>query len=301
MAAGIDWDDIRYFLAGARGGSVRAGADHLGVRHSTVIRRLSQLEDRLGARLFDRLPAGYRLTAAGAEALAMAEEMASSSHRLEALVLGRDQALEGLLRVTMTPMLASHLLMPDLAEFTSLYPDVELDLLSSDEPANLTNREADVAVRVVYDPATLPLTQHGLQGPDLFGGVYLSRDLLAARAGDTSKPLRWILKPFDGIPDWAHDGSIPLGKPGLRVTNAGAHIAAVRQGLGITTLPCFVGDADPALVRAPGSGVHPHGSPYFLTQGETRATRRVRLFVDFIAARLAGHADLIAGRNASAS
>lgn len=296
----IDWDDIRYFLAVVRGGSVRAGAEHLGVRHSTVIRRLSQLEETLGTRLFDRLPSGYRLTAAGADALDMAEQMDSSSHRLEALVLGRDQTLEGTLRVTMTSMLVTHLLMPDIAEFMSIYPDVELDLLSSDEPANLTNREADVAVRVVYDFGTLPLNLHGLKGPELFGGVYLSRDLLAAWAVREPQPLRWILKPFDGIPAWALHGSIPVGKTGIRVTDAGAHIAALRHGLGVTTLPCFVGDTDPALTRVPGTGVHRHGSLYLLTQSETRGSRRVRLFVEFIASRLAGHAELLAGRKAPA-
>ena len=294
-----DWDDIRYFLAVARGGSVRAGAEQLDVRHSTVIRRLSQLEDRLGARLFDRKPSGYRLTAAGADALEMAEQMARSSHRLEALVLGRDQTLQGVLRVTMTPMLASHLLMPDIAAFMSLYPDVEVDLVSSDTPANLTNREADVAIRVVYDASTLPLNLHALKGPDLFGGVYLSHDLLADWNLRASQPVRWVLKTFDGIPDWARGGAIALGNVGLRVTEAGAHIAAARQGLGVTTLPCFVGDADPGLIRAPGTSVYRHGSLYLLTQGETRATRRVRLFVDFIASRLAAHAELLAGQKAA--
>ena len=255
----------------------------------------------MGARLFDRLPSGYRLTAAGADALAMAEQMAGASHRLETLVLGRDQALEGTLRVTMTPMLSSHLLMPDLADFLSLYPDVELDLLSSDEPANLTNREADVAIRVVYDPATLPQNLHSLKGPDLFGGVYLSRDRLADWTAQAPRPLPWILKPFDGVPDWAYAGSIPLGKSGVRVIDAGSHIAAVRHGLGLSTLPCFVGDPDPTLVRAPGTGLYRHGGLHLLTQGETRAIRRVRLFVDFIAGRLAGHAALLAGRGAVAS
>ena len=260
------------------------------------IRRLSQFEERLGARLFDRLPAGYRLTSAGAEALDMAEQMDSSSHRLEALVRGRDQTLDGVLCVTMTPMLATHLLMPDLAEFVALYPDVEVDLLSSDGSANLTNREADVAIRVVYDPGTLPQNLHALKGPDLFGGVYLSRDLLAAWADEAPRPMPWLLKPYDGIPDWAHEGRIALGKTVLRVSDAGAHIDAARQGLGVTTLPCFVGDPDPSLARVPGSGVHRHGTLHLLTQGETRSTRRVRVFVDFIAGRLTAHADLLAGR-----
>ena len=61
----IDWDDVRYFLAVARGGSVRAAAAQLGVNHSTVLRRIAQLEERLGAQMFEKLPSGYRLTEAG--------------------------------------------------------------------------------------------------------------------------------------------------------------------------------------------------------------------------------------------
>ena len=291
----VDWNDIRYFLAVARGGSVRAGAEHLGVRHSTVLRRLAQLEDHLRARLFDRLPSGYRLTDTGEEVLLLAEQMALTSHRLEALVFGRDQAVGGPLRVTMTPMLASHLLMPDLAVFSNSYPGIELDILSSDEPANLTNRDADVAIRVVYDPGALPLNLHALKGPDLCGGVYLARDLLAAWEGGAREPMRWILKEYDGIPDWALGGAIPIGGSRFKVVEAGAHIAAARAGMGITALPCFVGDADPLLARAPGTGLHRYGSLYLLTQGETRRTKRVQLFNAFIAARLADHADLLAG------
>src|SRR6266851_2419604 len=147
----IDWDDVRYFLAVARGGSVRAAAERLGVNHSTVLRRIAQLEKHLGAQMFEKLPSGYRLTAAGEE------------------VLGRDQSVRGLLRVTLAPPLATHLLMPDFAEFARLHPDIEIEIQSSGELANLTNREADVAIRVVYDRKTLPLNLHGLKGPELFG------------------------------------------------------------------------------------------------------------------------------------
>ena len=91
----IDWDDVRYFLAVARGGSVRAAADRLSVNHATVLRRVAQLEERLGARLFDRLPSGYRMTGAGEEVLGLAEQMQASSNQLEARVLGRDQGVRG--------------------------------------------------------------------------------------------------------------------------------------------------------------------------------------------------------------
>ena len=291
----IDWDDVRYFLAVARGGSLRAGAEHLGVNHSTVLRRISQLEERLGARMFDKLPSGYRLTEAGEEVLEFAEQMASASNQLEARVLGRDQSVRGLLRVTMTPMLATHLLMPDLAEFARLHPAIEVEILSSDAPVNLTNREADVAIRVVYERSGLPLNLHGLKGPELFGGVYMSGDLLAAWRGRALQSVRWILKEFDGIPEWGREGEVPIAEVPFRNSDAGAHIAAVRQGLGMTTLPCFVGDADPLLVRVPGTGMHMHGTLWLLTQGETRRTKRVQLFTEFISRRLAAYTELLAG------
>jgi molybdate transport repressor ModE-like protein len=101
----IDWDDIRYFLAVARGGSVRAAAKSLGVNHATVLRRIAQLEERLGALMFEKLPAGYRLTVAGEEVLELAKQMEASSLKLETRVLGRDQSVRGLLRVTLAPPL----------------------------------------------------------------------------------------------------------------------------------------------------------------------------------------------------
>lgn len=291
----IDWDDIRYFLAAAREGSVRAAAKRLAVNHATVLRRIAQLEEHLGTRMFEKLPSGYRMTAAGEEVLELAEQMEASSHQLETRVLGRDQSVRGPLRVTMTPILATHLLMPDIADFARLHPNIELEILSSGELANLTNREADVALRVVYDRKTLPLNLHGLKGPDLFGGVYISRDRLAAWREGARDSIRWIVISSHGIPDWASAGEVRTTDVLFRVTDAAAEIAAVRQGLGISTLPCFVGDADPLLVRVPGTDLHMYGTLWLLTQGETRKTKRVRLFTEFVSRRLARYATLLTG------
>jgi DNA-binding transcriptional LysR family regulator len=268
------------------------------VNHSTVLRRVAQLEERLGAHMFEKLPSGYRLTDAGEEVLEFADQMDASSNRLETRVLGRDQGVRGLLRVTLAPMLATHLLISDFADFARLYPEVEMEILSSGEPVNLTNREADVAVRVVYDRNALPPNLHGLKGPELFGGVYMSRDLLAAWRAGTADRIRWIVKDrYD--PDWAHESEIRTTEVPFRTTDADAQIAAVRQGLGMTTLPCFIGDADPLLVRVPGTLLHRHGTLWLLTLGETRKTKRVRLFTEFASRRLAAYAPLLAGVSSS--
>ena len=293
----IDWDDVRYFLAVARGGSVRAAAVRLGVNHATVLRRIAQLEEHLVAQMFEKLPSGYRMTEAGEEVLEFANQMEASSHQLETRVFGRDQNVRGLLRVTLAPTLATHLLMKDFADFAGLHPEIEMEILSSGGLANLTNREADVAIRVVYDRKTLPLNLHGLKGPELFGGVYMARDRLAAwRAG---APTRWIVISGHGIPDRAGQSGVRATGLPFRTSDGEAQIVAVRQGLGIATLDCFVGDADPELVRVPGTDLHLLGTLWLLTQGETRKTKRVRLFAAFISHRLAAYAPLLAGLSVS--
>ncbi|RYB01300.1 LysR family transcriptional regulator [Lichenibacterium ramalinae] len=295
----IDWDDVRYFLAVAREGSVRAAAVRLGVNHATVLRRVAHLEERLGSHLFERLPSGYRATTAGEEVLELAEQMEATVHQLEARVFGRDQDVCGLLRATLAPALATHLLMPDFAEFTRRHPDIEMDISLSGELVNLTNREADVAIRVVYDRKTLPINLHGLKGPEVFGAVYMSRNRLDLWRAGGPDLIRWVVISDHGVPEWASEGDVRTSEVPFRVSDAEAQLAAVRQGLGITTLPCFVGDADLLLVRVPGTALHMYGTLWLLTQGEARKTKRVRLFTEFVSRRLAGHAPLLAGLSCS--
>src|SRR3954470_22019131 len=289
----IDWDDVRYFLAVARGGSVRAAAERLGVNHSTVLRRIAQLEERLGARMFEKLPSGYRLTAAGEEVVELANQMEASSHQLETRVFGRDQSVRGLLRVTVPPFFATHLLMPDFAEFARLHPDIEMEIVSSGEVANLTNREADVALRIVTDRKTFPLNLHGRMAAEMFGGVYMSRDRLAEWRAGARSAIRRILVNIHGTLDWTYDGEVPATAVPFRTPDAGAQILAARLGIGMTRLPCFVGDADPQLARMPGVEPRLFGSLWLLTHGETRKTKRVRLFTEFVSRRLADHAPLL--------
>ncbi|HVE23547.1 MAG TPA: LysR family transcriptional regulator [Acidocella sp.] len=295
----IDWDDVRYFLAVARGGSVRAAAERLAVNHATVLRRIAQLEARLGVQIFEKRPSGYRMTEAGEEVLEFADQMEASSHLLETRIFGRDQSARGLLRVTLPPFLATHLLMPDFADFARLHPDIEMEVLSTGEVVNLTNRDADVAIRVVVDSKTLPLNLHGLKGPELSGGIYMSRDRLEAWRAGAQDALRWIVINNHGIPDWARQSEIQTTKVPFRTPDAEAQIAAAQQGIGMTKLPCFVGDAAPLLVRVPGTDLHMHGTLWLLTQGETRKTKRVRLFTEFISRRLAAYAPLLAGLSIS--
>src|SRR5205814_8782618 len=93
----------------------------------------------------------------------------------------------------------------------------------------------------------------------------LSRDRLAAGRAGEPDPIRWIGISTHGIPDWAREGEVRTTGVPFRTTDGEAQIVAVRQGLGITILPCFVGDADPLLVRVPGADLHMHGTLWLLT------------------------------------
>jgi len=291
-----NWDDIRFFLAVARSGSVRAAASALGVNHSTVVRRVSQLEAQLSARLFEKLPSGYVLTPAGEEILELAADMENSSSKLQTQVFARDQSLSGTLRVAMPPSLATDLLMPDLAEFAKQHPAIELQIISSYDTVNLTLRQADVAVRLVFDQMTLPQHLIGSRLQDVHRSVYTSKAMLESiQTGDLSN-LRWILKEEDGAaPSWAAVPGVGADLPPVIVNDLASQVAAAKAGMGATILACFIGDLDPLLVRVPGSITKHYGTIWLLTLDETRKTKRVRVFSDFIKSRITARANALGG------
>ncbi|MEM7437027.1 MAG: LysR family transcriptional regulator, partial [Myxococcota bacterium] len=96
----VDWNDVRYYLALARLGSVRAAGAKLGVSHSTVARRVEALEARLAARLFDRNRDGYTLTDAGRRMLSRAERVEKEMLALERDLVGQDERLAGPVCIT---------------------------------------------------------------------------------------------------------------------------------------------------------------------------------------------------------
>ena len=291
-----NWDDIRFFLAVARGGSVRAAAEKLNVNHSTVLRRIAQLENELGAHVFDKLPSGYRLTAAGEDILELAERMEVNSTRLKTRVFGRDQSLTGRLRVALPPSLAADLLMPDLAEFSARHPEIELELLTSYVPVNLTKRQADVAIRLVYDRSTLPPHLFGAELQEVRRAVYIAPDLLAETRARPDTAVKWLLKTEDGAPpDWAQPDGLKTEDRAIVFSELQTQLSAAKAAMGIAILPCFIGDPEQMLVRVPGGETHAYGILWLLTHGETRKTKRVRLFADYIRRRVAAYAPLLSG------
>src|SRR6266704_4321261 len=119
----LSWDDFRFVKAIADSRSLAGAATSLGVNHSTVFRRLGQIERQLGSRLFERGRAGYALTPSGEEMVELAERVDEDITAFERRVTGQDLRPSGELRITTNDMVLLHLLTDVLVKFRRAYPE----------------------------------------------------------------------------------------------------------------------------------------------------------------------------------
>lgn len=285
-----DWNDLRLFLAVARAGTLSGAAREIGVNHSTVFRRIGAFEETLGVRLFDRLPNGYALTAAGEAMQTSALRVEAEIAALDRRVTGQDLRLSGVVRITTVDMLAQGLLPRHLLAFRRAYPGIEIELTLGNATLNLTRREADVALRVGNQP---PESLVGRRVGRLAFAVY------GAEADGATEPLAekpWIGFDAEHAPlVRAFAGFLPGVRPAFRVNSVAAAIAAARAGIGLATLPCGIADLDPGLTRVAPLPESFTLDLWLLTHEDLRRTARIRAFLDFMAEALAQEAPLLEG------
>jgi DNA-binding transcriptional LysR family regulator len=283
----LDWNDLRYFLAVARRGSVTAAASELSVNHSTVSRRLSALEKRLGVRLFDRTAGGYQRTSAG-------EDMFETAHRVEEEVLGldrrvsgRDSRLSGTIRFSAPDTLVMHLLIPHIAAFHEAYPDVELQIVASNQLMNLTKREADVVLRVSNAP---PENLIGRRLATMPFAIFASKEYLESRDVSDPTTLEWIGFDQDGAPEWVKK-HFPGSQLAVRFDDLPGILRAAQAGMGLAHMPCFLCKDDPNMRKVGPEQTDFSMEMWLLTHEDLRASARIRTFLDFMASALTGERD----------
>jgi DNA-binding transcriptional LysR family regulator len=171
----MNWDDLRFFLALAWVGTVSGAGQALKVKHTTVSRRVTALEEKLGSRLFDRSSGGYAMTQTGENLYPHALSMEEIAQAADREVFGMDTQLSGSLKLTASYDIFNRLITPTLHEFTDRYPGIEIELLASTGLADLASRQADIALRLTPKP---PEYLIGREVLPLRHGVYASAKYL---------------------------------------------------------------------------------------------------------------------------
>jgi DNA-binding transcriptional LysR family regulator len=288
----LDWDDFKLVKIIAEANGLAGAADRLGVNHSTVFRRLGQMEEKLGVKLFERHRTGYVLTPAGEEMSALAEQMEENVTSFTRKLAGQAVAPAGELRVTTNDTLLVHMLTHIFARFITACPEMRLDVVLANQALNLSKRDADVAIRATDDP---PETLVGRRVATIAWAIYgRAVDFPDYQGPSDINSLDIYNRPWVALGD--NLAALKAARF-VRERVAPEHIVykvntvlglaeAVEAGTGIGPLPCFIADASPNLVRL--SDINPDFSAglWLLTHPDLRQSARVRAFMDFMATEI---------------
>lgn len=282
----MNWDDLRIFLAISRTQTLSGAARRLGVSHTTVSRRLTAFEDQLDVRLFERLPEGLILTDAGKELRTTALRIEGEIKSAERFLVGRDKDVAGPLLISMPFLLLTGWMFPHLQAYSEAFPDVEVQMMLSGQHMSLSRREVDIALRLTNNP---PESAVGKCFSAMSAAVYASKSYLAKFPPDVDlNTLQWI-----GLEPAEHDFDsdfIQEHLPGIKVLWRLSEFSlvhtALQMGVGISRLPCIVGELDPQLTRVKGLPIVSSLDFWLLTHRDIRHTARVRSFLDFISERI---------------
>lgn len=270
----MDWDDARMFLAFARDGSFSAAAKRLGVQHSTISRRIHALEKDLATPLLERSATGYVLTEAGEQLSESAARMERELLSFEAASSGQSDAPSGELHVTAIANMASTVLMPLFARFNAAYPNIDLRLEVTNNSVRLAERDADVALRQTNTPGeTLIGTRLVTVSSAVYGSVDYCAGVAAGRAAE-----KWVgVDCCDYHRNWTKQ-AWPQLDHSFCVDDTSLTVAALKEGLGVGFLPCFLGDNDPSLVRFREPEKKHELGLWLLYHRDLKRTKRVTLF-----------------------
>lgn len=281
-----NWDDIRFFLAAARTGSLAAASRELGTHQPTVGRRIDALEKRLGVRLFQRHAQGLTLTEEGQRILQAAESMGEAAAMLQRAGNFEDENIRGCVRIAAPSGLAVHVIAPWLPRLYERFPNLDIVLQPSASSADLTHGEADVAVRL-YRPTAgeLVVRRAGSMGFGLYGShAYLQRH--GTPPGPADLPQHLFVG--YGAQLRQHDESAWLeslsgnARYPLRSDDTHTRLAAAESGIGLAVLPHVLAQRSPHLQRVLPAVEAPPRTIWLVVHRDLRRLARVRAALDWL-------------------
>lgn len=271
----MNWDDLRFFLALVREGTVSGAGRILKVKHTTVARRITALEEQLGSRLFDRTAHGYTMTQVAENLYPHALSMEELAQTADREVFGMDTQLSGTLKLTASYDVFTRLVTPKLHQFTDKYPDIDVELSSSTSLADLVSRQADIALRLSPKP---PEYLIGREIVPLHHGVYATAQYLKKKR-NTERLILW--EHDRSIPEWVND-HFSTSQVAVRTNDIMTMMEAVKNHMGIARMPCYVADAEPSLRRLDVVLTPSKWGVWVLSHVDLRSTARVRVCREFL-------------------
>lgn len=283
----MDWNDLRFYLEVARTGTTLGASKNLRVSQSTVARRIVALEEALGLILFEKLQSGYEPTEAGRDLLAMAEEVEASVNRFKAKASANERGLSGTIRLTTNESFANYFLVKAVREFRKAYPGVRLEILTDDRLLDLSNGEADVAVRAGPRP-----TQGDLVGKRIAKdkwSLYCSRDYAEQHGIPTNleelKRHGFIsvdrATTGDVLTAWI-DKHVDESAIVLRQSSVSGVANAIENGVGISLMTDFLFSDNPKVVKCFTPEIQDSSEIWLVTHERLRHVPRVRALMDFL-------------------
>jgi DNA-binding transcriptional LysR family regulator len=280
-----DWDNLRVFLALAEEGSLTGAARRLKVSHPTIARQIKALEDDLGARLFDRLPDRFQPTAAALELMQDVQAMERASQSIARRSAGLSGDHLGTVRVSVDETMADFITR-HLRQLRDNHQCIEIEIAVAHISANLSKREADLLIRSrVPDLASLVGRTLGAFAFAVYATPALARRL--AREGTarerTMRDLPWVGFDEDHAympgQEW-QNRFLGNARPAVRNNNGVVLANAIRSGVGLGVLPCFLGDPDPGLERVSPILDEARVDQWLLVHQDLRQVPKVRIVMD---------------------
>lgn len=280
------WDDLRFFLATSESGSFSKAASHLGVTQPTISRRIENLENRLGVRLFDRLPNGVVLTSEGQRMLETARHIEEMVLEIQRNLYGSDKRFEGRVRISVTDGLAAYWLTPRLAEFQQQHPRISIEFMCSIEPADPLRMETDLSIRfrwptesdlIAVRLATFHFVPWASQGYlDQHGTPQSAEELLGHRLLDH-------FAYYDDDGDWTEWFGIARAANliSFRTNSSASLLSAIQNGLGIGLLPTYARDCVSGIVPLD-LGLRTHSDVWLVYHPALRGAARMGAVIDWV-------------------
>ncbi len=275
--------DLETILALHRGRTLAGAAERLKVDASTVFRAIKRIEADVGELLFDRSRQGYTATELGRVLASHAERIETQLEEAREAAFHQATTPSGVLRITLTDTLLHTVLLPVLARFAERYPDIRLELASTNVLVNLSQREADIAIRATNAP---PEHLVGIRLGTMRSAVYGGIGYLAGQPqGRHYSEMDWIALD-DSLPDhpsqhWRrarHPQAVPRHKVGNLLAVAGA----VVNGLGVGVVPLAVMRDHPQVTMLDGPLPELDIGLWVLAHPDTRYLGRMKAMFDFL-------------------